>query len=189
MKQLSLFEKPLQTNYKTVHGGTRTKGSRKTARPLSVKHSMHLVLKAKRAQGTYSLYKHDRALKNIIAKYAKRYGIVIQDLVNMGNHLHIRLKITRREYFGKFLKTITALIARVVTKAKKGNRFGKFWDALAFTRVLKTRYELLQLRGYFKANRIEHAHGYKARENYLQEFNEWIYRLKKLKTAAVAEIR
>jgi hypothetical protein len=42
--------------------------------------------------------------------------------------------------------------------------------------------EELQLRGYFEANRKEANHGYSTRERFLDEFGEWITRLKKQAT-------
>jgi REP element-mobilizing transposase RayT len=152
---------------------------------VSTKHAMHLVLKSKKAIGKQSFYHLKEEIQQIITKYARKYGIEIKDLVNMGNHFHVKLRVTKRDLFGKFLKTVTALIARLVTKAKRGKKFGKFWDALAFTRILKTKFEELQLRGYFKANRIEQRYGYQARADYLAQFNEWLYRLKKLKKQKV----
>ncbi|HWU42005.1 MAG TPA: hypothetical protein VN132_01165, partial [Bdellovibrio sp.] len=79
------------------------------------------------------------------------------------------------------LRTVTALIARQVTKAKKGKSFGRFWDGIPFTRILKTSYEEFQLRGYFKANRVQRQHGYEQRKLYLDQFNEWIYKLRRHK--------
>jgi hypothetical protein len=77
------------------------------------------------------------------------------------------------------------LIARKITNAKKGNKLkatnqkqNKFWQGLAFTRVLKTSLEELQLKGYFKANRKQAAQGEKAREEFLNKFNEWIYKMR-----------
>ncbi|MBS1970269.1 MAG: hypothetical protein JSU04_08170 [Bdellovibrionales bacterium] len=54
----------------------------------------------------------------------------------------------------------------------------KFWQGLAFTRVIKTRVEEFQLRGYLKANRIQAARGEKAREEYLAKFNEWVRQMR-----------
>lgn len=97
----------------------------------------------------------------------------------MGNHFHLKLKPPTRECFQKFLRSIRGRIARLVTGAKKGKSFGqKFWDELAFSRVLKTQIEELQLKGYFKANRIQRVKGYQARVQFLNSFNNWIENLK-----------
>jgi hypothetical protein len=46
-------------------------------------------------------------------------------------------------------------------------------------RVLTTNFEVRQLEGYFKANRIEREKGYLARLDMLKSFNSWLYGLKK----------
>jgi len=177
MTQLKLFKE----NIKYIHGGAKTKGRRKEKRPLSTKRAIHLVLKSKKAIGPHSFFKHQTAIKKILDFYSAKYGVIIKDIVNMGNHIHLKIRITERKSFGNFLRTITALIARRITNATKAQAFGRFWDGIPFTRILKTSYEEFHLRGYFKANRIERAKGYQVRKIYLEEFNEWIYRLRRLK--------
>jgi REP element-mobilizing transposase RayT len=181
MKQLNLFEEMKSAKY--IHGGVKTKGRRKSKRPLSTKHVIHLVLKSKKAKGARSFFKHNTDVLKILKKYAAQYGVQIKDAVNMGNHIHLKIKIAERKAFANFLRTTTALIARKVTGATKANSFGRFWDGIPFTRVLKTSYEELQLRGYFNANRVERAHDYRARKNYLDEFNDWIYRMRRRRVA------
>ena len=183
-EQIKLFEEPKKTSYKSCHGGVRTKGSRKEERPLSFKDAIHLVVKSKKAIGSCSFYTHKNDIKDIIDKYALKCGVVIKDYVNMGNHLHIKVKITERKLFAKFLRIVTGLIARLVTGARKGKSFGRFWDGIPFTRIVKTAFEELQLKGYFRANRVEKEHGYKAREEFLQKFNAWVYQLRRYKKKA-----
>jgi REP element-mobilizing transposase RayT len=177
MKQLNLFEE--MKSLKSVHGGVKTQGRRKARRPLSTKHAIHLVLKSKKARGAHSFFKHKDSILKILKKYSVKYGVQIQDAVNMGNHIHLKIRISDRKAFGNFLRTTTALIARRVTGAARANSFGRFWDGIPFTRILKTSYEELQLRGYFKANRIERVLSYREREEYLAEFNAWVYRLRR----------
>jgi hypothetical protein len=124
MKQLNLFQNSKEARTTTAHGGELAKGCRKTKRPLSTKHSLHLVLKSKKAVGQHSLIRHHEAIRTILHKYGKRYGVKIQDSVNMGNHIHLKIKITDRKYFQNFLRTVTALIARKVTGASKSKKFG-----------------------------------------------------------------
>jgi REP element-mobilizing transposase RayT len=181
MKQLNLFENSKENKARTTHGGMRTKGRRKTKRPLSTKHALHVVLKSKKAIGQRSFFKHQQRIHRILNQYGKRYGVQIKDSVNMGNHIHLKIKITERKYFQNFLRTVTALIARKVTGASKGNKFGKFWDGLVFTRVVKTSFEERQLTGYFHANRVQKKKGYQAREEFLELFNKWLLQLRRRK--------
>ena len=165
---------------RTTHGGVESKGRRKEYRPLSEKKWIHLTLKSSKAKGPWSFLtpKNQQIIREILKSKSKKWGVQIAEVVNVGNHLHIKLKFKYREGFQNFLRSVTALIARKITNARRGHAAGKFWQGLAFTRVIKTRIEELQLRGYFKANRLQAAKGQKAREEYLQKFNEWITRMR-----------
>ena len=99
---------------------------------------------------------------------AKKFGVELKEFVNMGDHIHFEIRILNRRCFQNFLRSITSLIARHVTGARKGVRFGRFWEGLAFTRVVETSFEEWKLREYFIANRVERQHGYEAREKYLR---------------------
>lgn len=185
-KQLSIFDLSSSAaekrEYKTrlLHGGDYGKGQRKLKRPLATKKWMHLVLKSKRATGRYSMLSQRNSIKveKLIVEQARKYKIDLKNFVNMGNHIHFQLRIKSRESFQSFLRSITGLIARLVTGAKKGNAFGKFWDGLAFTRIISTMDELVRLEGYILANTLEKRHGYAARTVYLQALNKWIKKLK-----------
>jgi hypothetical protein len=78
---------------------------------------------------------------------------------------------------------VTTLIARKVTGACRGNKFGRFWQGLAFTRVLKSYTEELNLKGYFHANRNEAEYGPAARDRVLKAFNKWVYRERRWNSA------
>jgi hypothetical protein len=104
----------------------------------------------------------------------------------MGNHLHLKVKFKDKKRFQNFLKTFPALLARRITGAHRGTKFGKFWDGLVYTRVLRSKFEELGLRGYFEGNHIQLELVYKAREAYLAKFNRYLYRLKS--TRAVCRI-
>jgi hypothetical protein len=94
----------------------------------------------------------------------------------VGNHLHLKIRITSRPLFQAFLVSVTTLIARTLTGARRGKKFGKFWQGQAFTRVLVSRREELNLFGYIKANQIEAQESKAARELYLERFHRWVYR-------------
>lgn len=95
----------------------------------------------------------------------------VQNYVNVGNHLHIKLRVYSRESFGAFLKSFAALLARKVTGARRGRALvgstKKFWDGLAFTRILYHSIEEKLLARYFTANNIEAHYGQAVREIFL----------------------
>ena len=165
---------------RVTHGGAKARGKRKTKRPLATKQWMHLVLKANKAVDKYSMLAKRNAswIDRLIKAKAKKFGVELKDFVNMGDHLHLQIRITNREYFQNFLRSITTLIARHVTGARKGKKFGKFWADLAFTRIVTSFIELTQLAYYFTANRVELRSGNGARARYLDGGNEWIRKLR-----------
>lgn len=167
---------------RTTHGGVPTKGQRKLARPFSSKKWTHLILKSNRAKGNWSLLKPANKIfiEALIHEKAKKFGVLVDRFVNVGNHIHLKLKCSSKRNFQRFLKALTCLIARFVTKAKRGNPVGPFWQGLAFTRVLKSYFEEKQLLGYLDGNEIEALFGSKARESFLSTFNQWLYQFRQV---------
>lgn len=165
---------------RVIHGGLRSKGRRKERRPLLERKWTHLILKSAKATGAKSFLSPGNRvfIERLLREKARRWHIQIADYANVGNHLHVKCRFSRRENFQGFLRAVTSLIARHVTGAKRGNPQGPFWQGLAFTRVLRTSFEELQLKGYFRANRIEAGKGEKARENFLEGFNRWLLRVR-----------
>lgn len=183
MKQANLFEhfkrKDLKRRYSRIsHGGVESGGRRKLERPLARNKPVHLTLKSSKATGTWSFLhpKNRIRIEQLLKAKAKKFGIKIQDFANVGNHLHIKLKFQSRENFQNFLRACTCQISRMITGARRGNKIGKFWDALAYTRILKSNFEERVLKGYFHANRIEAGKGHSARQAFLDKFNDWIRR-------------
>jgi hypothetical protein len=181
-KQISIFELSNDKNLKrrfsrTAHGGGLNTGKRKLDRPLSTKRPIHITLRSTQARGAWSFlgFKNRIYVENIIKKQARKFGVVIQDFANVGNHLHIKSRAGSREGFQSFLRSVTCMIARKITRARRGHKLkNKFWDDLAFTRVLSSYREELNLRGYFTANRIEADRGPAARAKVLAGFREWM---------------
>lgn len=168
---------------KLTHGGvipqkSKSKSKRKIKKPLIEGKITHVVFKSSKAKGDLSFYKHKVIVNAILKERSKKYFIEIKDFVNMGNHLHLKVRFKNASYFKNFLRTFTALLARRITGARKGHSFGKFWDGLAYTRVLLTKFEELGLRAYFQANRIERDQGYSFRKLYLDDFNAFLKGIK-----------
>ncbi len=181
--QASLFDyfdtKQTRKRYgRTIHGGAKTSGHRKLERPLSTRKWLHLILKSDKARGELSFLqaKNQTYIQKLIQSKAKKFGIKVAQQANVGTHLHLKIKISSRENFQKFLKSLTTLIARFVTGAKKGKPFGKFWQGLAFTRVLCSAKENWILDGYIAANRMEANEGRLQREVFLSQFQNWLYK-------------
>ncbi len=163
--------------YKRVSfGGGKSTSHQKYERPLSTKKWIHLVLKSSRAKGEWSFLRLQNKIfiKQLVLKKAKQHGVTVGGYENVGNHLHLKVKITCRQLFQSYLKALTGIIARKVTGARKGRPIGRFWEGVPFTRVLKSALEEVRLRGYIEANRVQANSGYAAREDYLDNFGSWV---------------
>jgi hypothetical protein len=157
------------------------KKRRKTKRPLIPGAITHLVLKSSKATGDLSFYKHKKVVHSLLKERSAKFFVEILDYVNTGNHLHLKVRFKDVERFQNFLRTFAALLARKLTKAHRGNSFGRFWDGLAYTRVLLSKIEELGLRIYFEGNHRQRELGYNERVHYLKRWNQYIYRLKSVR--------
>jgi hypothetical protein len=108
-------------------GGSLLKLSHaKTARPLSSKQALHVVLRSDFAQGSRSLLRHERVIRNMLLKQGRRHGVKVYRVANAGNHLHLLVRFTKRRGLQNFLRGSTGLIARKVLGAERGK--AKKWD-------------------------------------------------------------
>lgn len=167
-------------------GGSSLKKRRKIKRPLINGLATHVVFKSSKAKGDLSFYRHKKLVAKLLSEKSRKFYIEIQEWVNMGNHLHLKIRFKDRKYVGMFLKSFSATLARKITGAKKGNRFGKFWDGLVYTRVLSSKLEELGIKGYFEANHRQREYGYADREMYLKRFNQFLYRLRRKRAKSYA---
>lgn len=141
----------------TAHGGEHAKGRRKAARPVATKRAMHVILRSSRARGAWSLLtaRNAAAVRTVTHATAKRFGIKVYRYANVGNHLHLLVQAKRRADFQNFLRVLAQGICFLVTKARKGNPVGKFWDALAFSRAVSWGREFERLLEYLEKNLLE----------------------------------
>ncbi|HEX4924580.1 MAG TPA: transposase [Bdellovibrionales bacterium] len=156
----------------------KTRRGRAHGRPLSTQNTMHLVLRSSLANRQWSFRRraNDRQVRAIIARFAARYGVTIKRLTNAGNHLHLHLKLTKRQTYKAFIKAVTGAIAMAITGASrwktlkqaiaetyfKGElrdlyRKGvlRFWDRRPFTRIVYGFQGLSSMRDYLNLNELE----------------------------------
>jgi REP element-mobilizing transposase RayT len=185
-QQLSLIpQQDLRFVKAMSFGGSKLKKRRKIARPLIPGAIHHVVLKSSKAVGPLSFYKNKNLTTALLKERSKKYFIEIIQWVNMGNHLHLKVRFKSRQNFQNFLRTFTAILARKITGAHRSKSFGRFWDGLAFTRIITTKFEELGLKVYFEANRRQRELGSPARTDYLKSFNQFLYRLKSKRAQSV----
>jgi len=168
---------------KDAHGGElmKTRHGRSRPRPLSARHSMHLVLRSSKARGEWSFRKkgNPQKINVLVQKFSKRYGVKVISLANVGNHLHFHLKLSDCETYPAFIRALTASIAMAVTGASRWKPFKnclqevssdinskasqKFWDYRPFTRFVKGVRAFLKMQDYIEINQLEGI-GYRKRE-------------------------
>jgi len=147
--QLSIFDRPVRVELaRTQHGGDVRRGKRKLERPVSTRRPMHVVLTSQRARGPLSLRKHERTVREVLRRMARRFEVRIYDFANVGSHLHIVLRARRREGFQGFLRSFAGVVARRITGAERGHRRGRFFDGLAWSRVVSWGRDYWGLRHY-----------------------------------------
>ena len=170
-KQTSMLEEGKKPARIRLFGGSRLKGHPKTARPLSTKESIHLVLRSARAFGSQSMLHGHNAKKihELIYNQAECCGIKVYHFVNVGNHLHLVIKLHDIKLYRKFIRAITGLIARQVLKKERGlakntstnesvpnesvsKIDNRFWVARPFTRLIAWGRDYNHVSWYMKKN-------------------------------------
>lgn len=74
---------------------------------------------------------------------------------NVGNHFHLLIRAKTRESIQNFLRVFPQLVAFRITGTKKGKPIGRFWDELAFSRVVDWGRDLWGVQNYLEKNRFE----------------------------------
>jgi REP element-mobilizing transposase RayT len=163
--QLSIFDRPVRIELaRTQHGGDVRRGKRKLERPVSTRRPMHLVLKSRRAEGPWSLRHHDRTVREVLRRMARRFEVRIYDFANVGSHLHLVLRARKREGFQSFLRSFAGIVARRITGAERARPSGHFFDGLAWSRVVNWGRDYWGLRHYVFRNQIEGDRGPRIRQ-------------------------
>jgi hypothetical protein len=122
---------------------------------------MHVVLHSKRAYGDWSLSRHGRAVRAALDSCAQRNGIKVYGFANVGSHLHVLVRARRREAFQGFLRSFAGIVARAITGARRSRPLtgGRFWSALAWSRVVHWRQDYSNVQHYIFRNTIEASDG------------------------------
>src|SRR5882724_11351435 len=121
---------------RTGHGGDENRGQRKVERPVSSRRAMHVTLHSKRAVGEWDLLRHRRAVREALRACGARNGVRVYDFANVGSHLHLLVRARRRDAFQAFLRSFAGIVARGITGARRGRPSGRFFDGIAWSRVV-----------------------------------------------------
>ena len=141
-------------------GGSLLKNSNaKSARPVSTKRPMHLVLRSSLATGSKSFLRsnYNARIRAVIRKQAQINGVKLYGVANKGNHFHLLVLPRSKKAYANFVRAISGLIARVVTGLERGKSKSnstlskaadsgqrtaallkkKFWDQRPFSRIIE----------------------------------------------------
>jgi REP element-mobilizing transposase RayT len=156
-QQIDLFPKRSKS-----YGGVllNKRENRTYGRPISTSQTMHLVLRSSQAVGakSFKTQSNKSAINKILTKFSVKYGIRILSLANVGNHLHLHIKIARRVGYLCFIRAVTAAIAMHVSGRNRWNKTSsntKFWDYRPFTRIVEGFRALLNMKDYIQINQLE----------------------------------
>lgn len=163
-RQLSLFS-PRQRRahgWDGQYGGDSRPGMRKVLRPIHPGLHLHVVLRSERARGDRSLLhrRHRSGVEATVYRTAARAGVRVVRFENVGNHLHLLVRVSERAALGAFLRGAAGVIARRVLGRERGQAGSRkvrrsFWDGTAYTRVVSWGRELRALRAYLDKNQLE----------------------------------
>lgn len=117
-------------------------------------------------------------IDRILRHQAKACGVKIYHLVNVGNHLHLVVRIQSGKLFRRFIRLVTGLIARHMMQAERGRgrkhlklagmteqkptnspqdmptkKVKSFWIARPFTRLISWGKDYKYVSSYMEKNR------------------------------------
>ncbi len=121
-------------------GGQLLKGNAKSARPLHSKLPIHLTLRA--SKSVLRLPKKFAVVEKIITNVANKHGVKIFKRANVGNHLHLALKLPHVNRWAAFIRELTGRLGLALKDSLDGT---KLWLHRPHTRII---------RGWQKAFRI-----------------------------------
>jgi REP element-mobilizing transposase RayT len=157
MKQLKFKADELKLS-RPFGGSLLRKAGNRTARPLSTKKSMHLVLRSTQATGEWSFKtkRNNKIVNETLHKTAQRFGVRIYQFSNNGNHLHLLIRLGNRFAYRGFIRALTGTLAIKITAANKFNKLKKrFWDARPFSRVIEWGRAYNLAKDYLLLNQLE----------------------------------
>ncbi len=120
---------------------------------------MHIVLKSQYRPQIIS-FRDARYLQNIqktLIEKAKLFQVSLEQFSINTTHIHLLIRAKSRVQYIAFLKTITALIPRIIGEAKKGSPslYKNLWEARPFSRIVSWGREKIRVALYIEQNFLE----------------------------------
>jgi REP element-mobilizing transposase RayT len=148
---------------KDIFGGSLLKNSHaKTKRPLHSKLPIHLVLRS--TISAMRLPKTYKRVNETVSRVCRKHGVRIYNYSNVGNHLHLLIKLPNVWQWAAFIRELTGRISQVAQGlAGSDSGVGNFWKQRPFTRIVRGWQRAFRIvKEYINLNQLE-AEGYISR--------------------------
>lgn len=121
-KQLSFL--PAQAK---EFGGALLHGRRRRRRPLSSKHSLHVVIRSSWARGPHSFRsaKNLQTITRLIEGIARKFHVKVYRYAIVGNHIHMMIGFYSHEQYKSYLRLLCGQIASHVMGRQSFENFRK----------------------------------------------------------------
>jgi REP element-mobilizing transposase RayT len=100
---------------------------------------------------------NEQKVRSLVFGLGERFNVKVYSFANSGNHIHLLLRAKVKGDFQNYLRSLTGLIARHVTRSERGRKFGKFWDHLAYSKLVGWGREFQNAITYIARNALEGA--------------------------------
>jgi REP element-mobilizing transposase RayT len=155
---LELFKK----SRKYYGGELRKKADHRGARPLVFRSgSIHITLRSLKAQGVHSFQhtsKRER-VRQFVESFSKKKGVQILSFANVGNHLHLHVKLFNKTLYKAWIRGLSsglAMIAMGLEGLKQlSQKKEKFWYQRPFSRIIQSFKHFQATRKYVEVNILE----------------------------------
>jgi REP element-mobilizing transposase RayT len=144
---------------------------RRSKRPLSTKEALHLVMRSSWAHGPYCLLRRRKEIEHVIRLTAQTYGVRLYRFAIVSNHIHLLIKVSRRELYCRFIRVVTGRIAERVMRSLSFSNFRKthptpsqtepqgigqqFWQFRPFSRIVHWGRDYNGCAAYIEQNVLE----------------------------------
>lgn len=149
-----------------AHGGVLAVGRRRTKRPLSTKHSLHVTLKSEYARNQRSLLRHQKLIGEVLTKACRKFGVTVYQKAICGTHIHLLIRGKTRTGIQNFFRVFAGHVAQGIlrkyplqkNKAPQGGCLKnqrRFWSFLTFSRLITWGREFRTVSRYVVQNVLE----------------------------------
>lgn len=130
-------------------------GSRKKIRPFNRKQALHVTMHSSQAKGAWSFLRYENyfMILDLIERLRIRFQITVEEQSINGNHLHLLLRANDKRALSGFLRALSGLIVRQITRTERGQKLlQKFWDQRPFSRIVAFGRDFRGVVKYIKMN-------------------------------------